>query len=177
MRSVASPHNPNLYCANLQLTQIHRASIHRLKIPIHTCPPPTPLPFPERLRLLEQDDPEVRSQVSQIHERLDVMETSMLAYKRQFSAYEYLWTTDLQGMFAGFLEEASYDEAMEEDDDDPAGIFCCWGFGRFQPGLGSVLGPRDWCLLFCTMTLFSTTVVCNINQMVQDNGPHFSGPT
>lgn len=55
------------------------------------------------------------------------METSMLAYKRQFSAYEYLWTTDLQAMFAEFLEEASYDEAMEEDDDDPAGgchFFC-----------------------------------------------------
>ena len=66
-----------------------------------------------------QDDPEVRSQVSQIHERLDVMETAMLAYKKQFSAYEYLWTTDLQAMFRVFLEEASYDEAMEEDDEDP----------------------------------------------------------
>ena len=51
------------------------------------------------------------------------METSMLAYKRQFSAYEYLWTTDLQAMFAKFLEEASYDEVMEEDDEDAAGDF------------------------------------------------------
>ena len=68
----------------------------------------------------EQDDPEVRSQVSQIHERLDAMEVAMLAYKQQFSAYEYLWTTDLQAMFREFLEVASYDEAMEEDDDDAA---------------------------------------------------------
>lgn len=60
--------------------------------------------------------------MSQIHERLDVMETAMLAYKRQFSAYEYLWTTDLQAMFREFLEGASYDEAMEEDDDDAAGM-------------------------------------------------------
>eukprot|EP00752_Nemacystus_decipiens_P011484 g10196.t1 len=67
-----------------------------------------------------QDDPEVRLQVSQIHEKLDAMETAMLSYKNQFSAYEYLWTTDLQAMFRVFLEEASYDEAMEEDDEEPA---------------------------------------------------------
>lgn len=79
----------------------------------------------------------MRSQVSQIHERLDVMEASMLAYKRQFSAYEYLWTTDLQAMFAKFLEEASYDEAMEEDDDDPAGVGFCT-FCRFEFGLSSL---------------------------------------
>ncbi|CAM9347916.1 unnamed protein product, partial [Laminaria digitata] len=50
-----------------------------------------------------QDDPEVRSQVCQIHERLDVMETAMLSFKRQFAAYEYLWTTDIQAMFREFL--------------------------------------------------------------------------
>lgn len=84
-----------------------------------------------------QDDPEVRSQVSQIHERLDVMETAMLAYKKQFSAYEYLWTTDLQAMFRVFLVEASYDEAMEEDDEDPAG-----GAGSNKPG-GAEQGGGD----------------------------------
>ena len=51
-----------------------------------------------------QDDPEVRSQVCQIHERLDVMETAMLEFKRQFAAYEYLWTTDIQAMFREFLK-------------------------------------------------------------------------
>lgn len=51
-----------------------------------------------------QDDPEVRSQVCQIHERLDVMETAMVAFKRQFAAYEYLWTTDIQAMFKEFLK-------------------------------------------------------------------------
>lgn len=90
---------------------------------------------------MEQDDPEVRLQVSQIHDRLDVMETSMLAYKRQFSAYEYLWTTDLQAMFAEFLEDASYDEAMEEDDDDPTGV-CCVCYCRLELGLRCC-----WCCL------------------------------
>lgn len=32
------------------------------------------------------------------------MEAATLAYKRQFSAYEYLWTTDLQAMFREFLK-------------------------------------------------------------------------
>lgn len=51
-----------------------------------------------------QDDPEVRMQIAQIHVRLDSMEKDTLAYKRQFSAYEYLWTTDLQEMFREFLK-------------------------------------------------------------------------
>eukprot|EP00904_Undaria_pinnatifida_P003150 jgi/Undpi1/12836/HiC_scaffold_7.g02503.m1 len=62
-----------------------------------------------------QDDPEVRSQVCQIHERLDVMETAMLEFKRQFAAYEYLWTTDIQAMFREFLngeEEAHGSQAL-----------------------------------------------------------------
>ncbi|CAM9543075.1 unnamed protein product [Hapterophycus canaliculatus] len=83
-----------------------------------------------------QDDPEVRFQVSQIHERLDVMEKSMLEYKRQFSAYEYLWTTDLPAMFREFLEEASYDEVMEDndgEDEDDAGAGSVAGAGRQEP--------------------------------------------
>lgn len=81
----------------------------------HVSPDLARMETRQRLRG-EQDDPEVRFQVSQIHERLDVMEKSMLEYKRQFSAYEYLWTTDLQAMFREFLEEASYDEVMEDND-------------------------------------------------------------
>lgn len=80
------------------------------------------------------------------------METSMLAYKRQFSAYEYLWTTDLQAMFAEFLEEASYDEAMEEDEDDPAGgyLFC---FRSFWGGcLTAVATKREKTLYLLLIT-------------------------
>ena len=88
-----------------------------------------------------QDDPEVRSHVAQIHERLDVMETAMLAYKKHFSAYEYLWTTDLQAMFRVFLEEASYDEAMEEDEEDPAGGGGSSRAGGTEQGGGE--GPDD----------------------------------
>ena len=58
-----------------------------------------------------QDDPEVRSQVCQIHERLDVMEAAMLSFKRQFAAYEYLWTTDIQAMFREFLKCVTHSRA------------------------------------------------------------------
>ncbi|CAM9099296.1 unnamed protein product [Ectocarpus fasciculatus] len=90
-----------------------------------------------------QDDPEVRSQLSQIHQRLDVMEGSMLAYKRQFSAYEYLWTTDLQAMFKEFLEEASYDEVIEDDDDDAGGGAGGGGGGGARQGASEQGGGDD----------------------------------
>lgn len=83
----------------------------------------------------------MRSQLSQIHERLDVMERSMLAYKRQFSAYEYLWTTDLQAMFKEFLEEASYDEVIEDDDDDAGGG--AGGGGGARQGASEQGGGED----------------------------------
>lgn len=51
-----------------------------------------------------KDDPSVRSQVSQIHARLDSLESEAASYRKQFCAYEYLWATDLQAMFQGFLE-------------------------------------------------------------------------
>lgn len=51
-----------------------------------------------------QNDPEVRVQVSKLHERLDGVEDAARTYKRQFSAYEYLWTTDLKGVFQEFLK-------------------------------------------------------------------------
>lgn len=86
----------------------------------------------------------MRLQIAQIHERLDVMEKSMLEYKRQFSAYEYLWTTDLQAMFREFLEEASYDEVMEDNDgeeDEEAGAGSGAGGGRQE--LSRQRGGRD----------------------------------
>lgn len=46
----------------------------------------------------------MRTQVARIDERLNEIESATLAYKRQFSAYEYLWTTDLQAMFREFLK-------------------------------------------------------------------------
>lgn len=62
------------------------------------------LPFLTERAIVGQDDPEVRSQIAQIHVRLDAMEKDTLAYKKQFSAYEYLWTTNLQAMFREFLK-------------------------------------------------------------------------
>ena len=66
---------------------------------------------PQRLRVIVvdfthtvQNDPEVRGQISKMHERLNAVEEAAAAYKKQFSAYEYLWKTDLKLFFREFLK-------------------------------------------------------------------------
>ncbi|CAM9358663.1 unnamed protein product [Ascophyllum nodosum] len=78
------------------------------------------LDSPEGTYLKEiQNDPEVRGQISKMHERLNAVEEAAAAYKKQFSAYEYLWKTDLKLFFREFLNEASYDERFGEDEETP----------------------------------------------------------
>ena len=75
-----------------------------------------------------QDDLEVTWYLATIEGRLNHTEAKVERLRQHFLRYEYLWTTDLQVMFAEFLETAIVEveakkEAVEgEEDDDDTGV-------------------------------------------------------
>ena len=52
------------------------------------------------------DAPDVQLMLSSISDKLDDTEKTAAEYKGAYDKYEYLWTTDLPGMFAEFLKGA-----------------------------------------------------------------------
>ncbi|RHY34017.1 hypothetical protein DYB32_001198 [Aphanomyces invadans] len=53
-----------------------------------------------------REHPEIQRCVAEIHNACLVNEAACYSYKKELMAYEYLWSTDLNQMFASFLETA-----------------------------------------------------------------------
>jgi dynein heavy chain len=63
-----------------------------------------------------QDDPYVQMLLASINSLLGGMEEKGNAYRKTYEQYEYLWSTDLNEMFAQFLEDAVIKEVPNKGD-------------------------------------------------------------